>query len=77
MEFSVRSRVATSPNNTAVFPMRSVPRLYNVDRLQLRDSLETAGRRVGGWFEMAASLRERETGSGGTSTDGRCYQAEQ
>jgi hypothetical protein len=36
--------------------MRSVPRLYNVEQLRLRESLETAVRRVGDWCEMAASL---------------------
>jgi hypothetical protein len=39
-----------------VFSVRSVPRLYNEDHLPLRESPETAFRRVGGWCEMAASL---------------------
>jgi hypothetical protein len=48
----------------------SVPRLYNENQLQLEESLdlETAVRIVGGWCEMAASLRGRERGSIGTST---------
>jgi hypothetical protein len=33
-----------------------VPRLYNKGRLPLEKSLETAVRRLGGWYEMAASL---------------------
>jgi hypothetical protein len=40
----------------AVFCVRSVPRLYNEDQLRLRESSETAVRRIGGWCEMAASL---------------------
>jgi hypothetical protein len=40
----------------AVFSMRSVPKLYIEDQLRLRESLETAVRKVGGWCEMAASL---------------------
>jgi hypothetical protein len=36
-----------------LFPMPSVPRLYNKKQLRLRESLETA---VRGWCEMAASL---------------------
>jgi hypothetical protein len=39
-----------------VFSVRSVPRLYNEEQLRLRESLETAVRRVGGWCEMAGSL---------------------
>jgi hypothetical protein len=39
-----------------VFPVRSSPRLYNEDQLQLETSLQTAVRRIGGWCEMAASL---------------------
>jgi hypothetical protein len=49
----------------------SVPRLYNEDQMPLRESPKTAVSRVGGWCEMAASLRGRESGSGGTSTVGR------
>jgi hypothetical protein len=60
-----------------VFSVESVPRLYNEDQLPLRDSPETAVRRVGGWCEMAASLQVREPRSRGLSTAGRCYQAEQ
>jgi hypothetical protein len=41
------------------------------------ESLETAVVTVGGWCEMAASLREREPGSRGMSTVGRRYQAAQ
>jgi hypothetical protein len=48
--------------------MWSVPRLYNEEQLRLSRSLETAVRRVGGWCEMAASLRGSEPGSRGTST---------
>jgi hypothetical protein len=40
----------------ALFSVRSVPRLYNEGQLQLRESLETALRSVGGRCEMAASL---------------------
>jgi hypothetical protein len=36
--------------------MRSVPRLYNDEQERLRESLETAVRRIGGWCEMAARL---------------------
>jgi hypothetical protein len=43
-----------------VFSVRSVPRLYNEDQLPLRKSLEMAVRKVEGWCEMVASLRERE-----------------
>jgi hypothetical protein len=64
-------------NRGAVFSVRSVPRLYAGDQLPLRQSLETAVRRVGGWCEMAASLRGREPRSGGSSTVGRRYQAAQ
>jgi hypothetical protein len=60
-----------------VFSVPSVPGLYNEDQLPLRDSLETRVRRVGGWCEMAASLRGLEPGSRGTSTVGRCHQAAQ
>jgi hypothetical protein len=38
-----------------VFPVWSVPRLYN-EQLRLPESLEMEVRRVGGWCEMAASL---------------------
>jgi hypothetical protein len=39
--------------------VRSVPRLDIEDQLPLRQSLETVVRRLGGWCEMAASLRGR------------------
>jgi hypothetical protein len=52
-----------------MFSVRSVPMVYNEDELPLRESLETAVRRVGGWREMAASQRGREPG--------RRYRAEQ
>jgi hypothetical protein len=39
----------------AAFPVRSVPSLYNEDALPLRESLETAVRRVGRWCEMAGT----------------------
>jgi hypothetical protein len=42
----------------AVFSVRPVPWLYN-EKKRLRESLETAVRRVRGWCEMAASLRVR------------------
>jgi hypothetical protein len=42
-----------------MFSMRSVPRLYNLEHLRLRESLETAVRRVGGWREIGTSLRVR------------------
>jgi hypothetical protein len=48
--------------------VRSVSRLYNKGQMPL-ESLETAVRRVGGWCEVAASLRGREPGSRVTSTD--------
>jgi hypothetical protein len=38
--------------------LRSVPRLCNEEQLRLRDSFETAVRRVGIWCEMTASLGE-------------------
>jgi hypothetical protein len=46
-------------------------------QLPLRESFGTAIRRVGGWCEMAASLRGREPGSRGIPTVGRRYQAAQ
>jgi hypothetical protein len=49
----------------AMFPVRSVLRLYNEGKLPLEYNLETAVRRVGGWCELAASLGEREHGSRG------------
>jgi hypothetical protein len=61
----------------AVFPVRSVLMLYNEDKLSLRETSETAVRRVGGWCEMAASLRGREPGSREMSTVGRRYQETQ
>jgi hypothetical protein len=48
----------------AVFSVRSVPRLYN----EGQRSLEMTVRRVGGWCEMAASLRGNEPRSRGTYT---------
>jgi hypothetical protein len=39
-----------------IFSMPSVPRPYNEEQLRLRESLETAVRKVGSWCEMAASL---------------------
>jgi hypothetical protein len=51
-----------------VFSVRALPRLYNEDKLPLQGSLEMAVRSVGGWCEMAASLRGREPGSRGMST---------
>jgi hypothetical protein len=44
----------------AVFSVRSVSKPCSEDQLPLRESLETAVRRVGVWCEMAASLREHE-----------------
>jgi hypothetical protein len=43
----------------------SVPKLYNVDQLQLveKESPETVVRKVGDWCEMAASLRGRGLGN--------------
>jgi hypothetical protein len=38
----------------AVFSVGSVPRLYNEEQLQLRESLETAVRRVGVSCEVVA-----------------------
>jgi hypothetical protein len=52
----------------AMFSVRSVPRLYNDGQLPLQKSLETAVTRVGGWCEMAASLRGREPGCRRTFT---------
>jgi hypothetical protein len=43
--------------------LRSVLRLNNEGQLTLRESLETAITSVGGWCEMAASLRGPEPGS--------------
>jgi hypothetical protein len=60
----------------AKFSVGSMPRLCN-DQMPLQESPEMAVRRVGGWCEMAASLRGRESRSRGSSTVGRCYQAEQ
>jgi hypothetical protein len=39
-----------------VFSVRPMPRLCNKGQLQLEENLETAVRRVGGWYEIAASL---------------------
>jgi hypothetical protein len=48
-----------------MFSVRSVPKLYNEGQLPLLVLiLETAVRRVGGWCEMAASLRGRKPGAG-------------
>jgi hypothetical protein len=55
-------------NCCGVFSMRSVPKLYNEQQLRLRESPETEVRKVGGWCEMASSLRGREPGGRGTST---------
>jgi hypothetical protein len=60
-----------------MFSVPSVARLYKEDQLPLRESPETVVRRVGGWCELAASLRGRDPGSRGISTVGRCYQAAQ
>jgi hypothetical protein len=52
-----------------------VPRLYNEEQLQLRESLETSVREVRGWGEIAASCEivssqyGREHGSCGTYSD--------
>jgi hypothetical protein len=43
----------------AVFSVWSVLRLYNEEMKRLRESLETAVRRVGGWCEMADSVAVR------------------
>jgi hypothetical protein len=40
----------------AVFCVRSVPRLHNEGQLRLLQSFQTAVRRAGGRYEMAASL---------------------
>jgi hypothetical protein len=47
--------------------VRSVPGLYNEDQLPLRDSLETAVTKAGGWCKMGVSLRGCEPGSRGIS----------
>jgi hypothetical protein len=61
----------------AVFCVRSVLRLYNGDRLPLRDTSVTAVTRVIDWCEIAASLGGREPGDRGSSAVGRRYRAEQ
>jgi hypothetical protein len=71
------TRAAIEDLLKSVFSLGSVSRLYNERQLQLRVSLETAVRRVGGWCEMAASLREREPGCRVTSAVGRQYRAAQ
>jgi hypothetical protein len=43
------------------------------EKLPLRDSLRTAVRRIGVWCEIAASLRECEPRSRGSSTVGSRY----
>jgi hypothetical protein len=48
--------------------VESVPRLCNKDQLPLQESPETAVIRVGGWCEIAASLRGSVPGIRGTST---------
>jgi hypothetical protein len=60
----------TRNNRVAVFSVRSVPRLRIEDKLPLRDSLETAVRKVEVWFEMVPSLRGCEPGNRGTSSFG-------
>jgi hypothetical protein len=47
--------MATEDLLDVVFPVQSIPRLYNGDQLPLH-RLKTAGRRVGDWCEMAESL---------------------
>jgi hypothetical protein len=60
-QFARKLRKATTEELLGeVFSVRSVPRLYSEEQVRLRDSLETAVRRVGGWCEMAASLRVGE-----------------
>jgi hypothetical protein len=61
----------------AVFSVWPMPSLCKEGQLPLRESLETAVRRVGGWCEMAASLHGCEPGSRRLSSVGRCYQAAQ
>jgi hypothetical protein len=56
------ARAAIEDPLAAVFSVQSVSRLYNKGQLPLRDSPETAVRRVGGWCVMAASLRDSEPG---------------
>jgi hypothetical protein len=46
-----------------MFSMLSVPRLYNEDRLALRDNLETVVRRVGGWCEMSPASEDVSAGA--------------
>jgi hypothetical protein len=50
------THATTDEQLEAVFSVRPVPSLYNEEKLRLRENLETAVRRVGGWCEMAASL---------------------
>jgi hypothetical protein len=47
---------ATEELLEAMFSVWSVPRVYKEAHLRLQDSLETAMRRVGGRYELAASL---------------------
>jgi hypothetical protein len=51
-------------NTETVFPLRFVPSLNNEKQLRLRESLleRVQWRRVGGWCEMAASMRVRTVG---------------
>jgi hypothetical protein len=60
-----------------VFSVWPVPRLCNEDHLPLRDSPETAVRRVGAWCAMVGSLRGHESRSRGSSTVGSYHEAEQ
>jgi hypothetical protein len=67
------THTTTEEQLEAVFSVWSAPRLYKEDQPPLREGPETAVRRVGGWCEMAASLRECEHRSKGMSTVGRRY----
>lgn len=60
-----------------MFSVRSLPRLYNDYQLSVRESSETAVRRVGGWREMADSLQGLEPTIRGTSAVWRGYRAAQ
>jgi hypothetical protein len=55
--------MAVNSNTGMLFSVRSVPRLHTEEQLQLRESLETAVRRVGVSCETVAGQYGREHGS--------------
>jgi hypothetical protein len=73
----VITKIDTHAIMEVTISVQSMPRLYSKDQPPLQESLEPAVGRVGGWCEMAVSLRGCGPGSREMSTVGRCYQAVQ